>query len=263
MDEVRSSLLSWRQVEAAIQRGAAAIFPLGSTEEHGPHAATGDYMIAEEVGVRVARKTGDIVFPSLPFSYSEYFRHYPGTITIQSDTLFRVVEDAVNCLIDQGFKHIVILNGHKGNDPTLGHLLRKIRRERGRLVANVAPLAFGLTPDVQKEIYGENKIGHGGEPMASLWAYLFPGAVDLQRAEDWGTKPFLGLPVASLSGVKFEGVDVGFAIDMEDVTPPSGSLSDPMLASAERGERIVTSAVERLARFMEWFKSVDPVVKPG
>lgn len=263
MDEVRSALLSWRQVEAAIGRGAAAIFPMGSTEEHGPHAATGDYMIAEEIGVRAARMTGDIVFPCLPFSYSEYFRHFPGTITLQDDTLFRVVEDAVNCLIDTGFKHIVLLNGHKGNEPTLMHLIRKIRRERGRLVPIAAPLAFGLTPDLQRELYGENKVGHGAEPMASLWSYLFPGTVDLDRAESWGTGPFLGLPVASLSGVKFEGVDVGFAIDMEDVTPPSGSLADPGLASAERGERIVESSVNRLVRFLTWFKGADPVVEAG
>lgn len=263
MSEVRSALLSWRQVEAAIKRGAAAIFPMGSTEEHGPHAAMGDFLIAEEIGIRAAQITQDIVFPSLPFSYSEYFRHFPGTITLQDDTLFRVVEDTVNCLIDSGFKHIVLLNGHKGNDPTLMHLIRKIRRERGKLVPIVSPLAFGLTPEVQKELYGDNKIGHGAEPMASLWTYLFPGTVDLERIEDWGTGPFLGLPIAGLSGVKFEGADVGFAIDMENVTPPSGSLADPRMASAARGERIVENAVGRLARFLEWFRTTDPDVEKG
>lgn len=263
MEQVRTAEMSWRQVAAAMERGAAAILPLGSTEEHGPHAATGDYLIAEEIALRAARDSGDLVFPCLPFGYSEYFRKYPGTVTLQSETLFQVVQDVIGCLIDQGFVHIVILNGHKGNEPTLGHLIRKIRRERGLLVPVVAPLGLGLTPELSKELYGDAGIGHGGEPMGSLWTYLFPGTVDLDLAEDWGTSDFLGLVPSGLSGIRFEGRDVLFAVDMDDVTPPSGSLSDPLLASAERGERIVDAAVGRLARFMTWFKGVDPRVEAG
>jgi creatinine amidohydrolase/Fe(II)-dependent formamide hydrolase-like protein len=50
---------------------------------------------------------------------------------------------------------------------------------------------------------------------------------------------------------------------MEDITPPSGSLGDPLLASAEKGERIVQRAVEGLVRFMSWFKGINPCVEPG
>jgi creatinine amidohydrolase len=261
MDTVCSAEMSWRQIETAIEQGAAAIFPLGSTEEHGPHAPTGDFMAAEAFATRVAERTGDVVFPCLPFGYSEYFRNFPGTITLQNGTLFRVVEDVVDCLISHGFEHIVLFNGHKGNEPTLSHLIRKIRRECGLLIPIVSPLSFALTPDFTKELYGEAKIGHGGEPMGSVMMYLFPDMVDLSRTEDWATKEFHGLSPVGLSGVNFEGSTVGFAIDMEDITPPSGSLSDPQLATAERGRRIVERAVERLTRFMVWFKSIDPQIK--
>jgi creatinine amidohydrolase len=219
-------------------------------------------MIAEEVAVRAARLSGDVVFPCLPFGYSEYFRHFPGTVTLQSETLFHLVQDVIGCLVDQGFVHIVILNGHKGNEPTLGHLIRKLRRNQGILVPVVSPLGLGLTPELTKELYGEARIGHGGEPMGSVWTYLFPDTVDLSLAEDWGTSDFLGLDPSGLAGVKFEGCEVRFAVDMDDITPPSGSLSDPRLASVERGEQIVNQAVERLARFVGWFKSVDPRVEP-
>jgi len=263
MEKVRSAEMSWREVEAAIKRGAAAIFPMGSTEEHGPHAPIGDFMAVEEIAVRVARRTGDVVCPCLPFGYSEYFRHYPGTITLQGDTLFRIVGDVVSCLIDHGFVHIVLFNGHAGNGPTLGHLIRKIRRDRGLLIPILSPLGFALTPDFTRELYGEAKTGHGGEPMGSIMMYLFPDMVDLNLAEDWAIKEFLGLQPSGLSGVDFEGSEVGFAIDMEDITPSSGSLSDPRLATAERGERIVERGVDRLVRFMQWFKGIDPCVKPG
>ena len=262
MDQVRSAKMTWQQVEEANKRGAAAIFPLGSTEEHGPHVPMGDFLIAEEVAVRVAQRTDDIVFPCLPFGYSEYFRHYPGTVTLQDETLFRVVEDVVNCLIAHGFKHIVIFNGHKGNWPTLSHLIRKIRYQQGILIPVVSPLGFALTSEVLEDLYGNDGIGHGGEPMGSITTYLFPGSVDLDLAEEWGRNEFHGLR-ATLSGVIFEGCDVGLAVNMEDIAPPSGSLSNPLLATEERGKRIVNEAVDRLARFMRWFKGVDPVTDRG
>lgn len=218
-------------------------------------------MLADEMAVRVARISGDIVFPCFPFSYSEYFRHFPGTITMQSDTLFRVVEEVVGCLISQGFTHIVLFNGHKGNEPILGHLIRRIRREHGLLIPIVSPFGFAFPAALMKEL--EIKVGHGGEPIGSMWMYLFPGLVDPSRIEEWGTKEFLGLKPSGLSGVIFEGTEVGFAIDMEDIAPPSGSLSDPQLASIERGHRIIDAAVDHMVLFMRWFKSKDPRVKPG
>jgi creatinine amidohydrolase/Fe(II)-dependent formamide hydrolase-like protein len=99
--------------------------------------------------------------------------------------------------------------------------------------------------------------------MGSLWMYLFPSTVDLSLAEEWGTRDFYGLEPIGLSGVNFEGTEVGMAINMEDITPPSGSLSDPLLASADKGERIVKRGVEGLVRFMQWFKGIDPRVEPG
>ncbi len=264
MSEVFVGRMTWRQVEKAIARGAAALFPLGSTEEHGPHGPMGDYLAAEEMAIRVARETGDVVFPCLPFSYSEYFRNFPGTITVSSRIIFDLVGEIVDCLIGHGFKHIVLVNGHKGNESTLLLLVREIRRQKGLLVPIVSPLAMGLTPALSRELYGDAKTGHGAEPMGSLMSYLFPGSVDLSLAEDWEQKPVLGMRTSApsgLGGIFFEGVEVPLAVCMEDITPPSGSYGDPMLASPDKGRRIVEESVARMVRFVNWFKEMDPVVK--
>lgn len=261
METVSVNKMSWTQVKEAIDRGAAAFFPMGSNEEHGPHAPMGDYMAAEETALRVARQTGDVVFPPLPFSYSEYFRHFPGTVTLSSQCLSMFVGEVVECLIGSGFKHIVLFNGHKGNAPTLLHLVRDIRREKHILVPVVSPLDMGLTPAVSKEVYGDYKTGHGGEPMGSYMGYLFPGTVDVSRAQDWAVKEFRGKPPTGLNGINFEGVEVQMPICMEDITPPSGSLSDPRRASPEIGKRIVDESVARLVRFVQWFKTIDTHVE--
>ena len=260
--KVRTAEMTWREVESTVNNGAAALVPMGSTEEHGPHAPTGDYMIADAIAERVAQNTGDVMTPTIPFSYSEYFRHYPGTITLQPETLTLLVRDTVYCLLDQGFRHVILFNGHKGNEPVLMTLIRQIRRERGVLVPFVAPIGFGLTATVQRELYGDTPTGHGAEPIGSMQAYLRPDLVNLAKAEDWASKDYLGLPTSGLNGVVFEGRAVNLAINMGEITPPSGSLSDPLVASAEKGERIVTNSVEGLTAFVRWFKTIDPKVEP-
>ena len=260
--KVRTAEMSWREVEEAIEAGAAALVPMGSTEEHGPHAPTGDYMIADAITERVAANTGDVMTPTIPFSYSEYFRHYPGTVTLQPETLSLLVRDTVYCLLDQGFRHVILFNGHKGNEPILQTLIRQIRRERGLLVPIVAPLGFGLTGPLQRELYGDTPTGHGGEPIGSIVSYLRPDLINLDRADAWESKDYLGLPASGLNGVIFEGRTVNLAINMGEVTPPSGSLSDPRVASADKGQRIVDNAVEGLSSFVRWFKTIDPAVAP-
>ena len=262
MTRVRTAELTWRKIEEARDRGAAVLVPMGSSEEHGPHAPTGDYLITDMVAEQVAQATGDLMTPTIPFSYSEYFRHYPGTVTVQASTLQALLRDVVYGLLDQGFRHVILFNGHTGNGPILQPLLREFRRERGVIIPAVNTLGFAQTPALMKELYGDNRIGHGGEPVGSMMSYVRPELVDLAQAEDWGSGPFLGHPAANLSGVTFEGRQVMMAINMVDITPPSGSLSDPLLASKERGERMITNAIEGLTSFVQWFKTVDPTVAP-
>lgn len=260
--KVRTAEMSWREVEEVIERRAAVLVPLASTEEHGPVSPTGDYLVTDAIAEKVARATGDVVSPVIPFGYSEYFRHYPGTITLQAETLRLLVRDTVTCLLDQGFRHVILLNGHKGNEPVLQVLIRQIRRERGLLVPIVSPHAFGLTKELHAELYGDMPTGHGGESTGSEWCYLRPDLIDLSRAEDFGPQPFLGMRPSGLNAVIFNDQQIGVALNMEDITPPSGSLADPRPASAEKGQRIIENAVEGLVAFVEWFKTVDPSVVP-
>ncbi len=254
--------MSWREVERARDQGVAVLVPMGSTEEHGPHTPTGDFMVVDAVTERVARKTGDVMVPVIPFSYSEYFRHYPGTITLQVDTMRALLRDTVYCLLDQGFRHVVLFNGHKGNEPILQTLIREFRRERGMLVPSVPATNFGVSSSLKKELYGTEPIGHGAEPMGSKQMYLNPKLVNMDLVEDFGTKDFLGMRPTGLNGIDFKGHPVMMPINMEDITPASGSLTDPRLASADKGERLIEAVVDGLAEFVQWFKTVDPKVKP-
>lgn len=258
--KVRIAELSWRSVEAVIHQGAAVLVPMASTEEHGPFP-TGDFLITDTITERVAKATGDVMTPVIPFAYSEYFRHYPGTLTLQADTFRHLVHDLVSGLLDQGFRHVILVNGHGGNDPILQILIRQLRRERGILVASLNANHFGLTSELQQELYGDRLTGHGGESTGSEYAFIRPDLIDPAQVGDWGAKAFMGMP-ASPSGIEFQGQRVSLALNMEDVSVSSGSIADPRGASAEKGKRIIDNATEGIAEFVRWFKTIDTTIAP-
>lgn len=258
MSSVRLGELTWREAERARDAGAAILFPMGSTEEHGPHSPLGDYLAAQAIAERAAEQGGDLVVPCLPYSYSEYFRDFPGTISLSGPTLSAVVREVVEGFLDQGFRHLILVNGHKGNEPTLLQLTRDLRRQRGVMLPITSPLGFGLTPEIKRELYGDQYIGHGAEPMGSLMKHLFPHLAKPEAVEDFGRGDYFGVEIGGLTGLAFEGSEVLLPINMSDAAPPSGSLSDPRLASEERGRRIAETAVGKLTRFTAWWKTVDP-----
>lgn len=50
---MRIGEMPWTEVREAIQRGAAALVPLGSIEEHGPHSPMGDSSVLASTRRRI------------------------------------------------------------------------------------------------------------------------------------------------------------------------------------------------------------------
>src|SRR5215813_12900847 len=76
--------------------GAVALWPIGATEQHGPHAVTGfDHLAAEAIVLRAARilGTGAVVLPTLPVGCSRHWVELGGTLTLSHPTLFAVLRE--------------------------------------------------------------------------------------------------------------------------------------------------------------------------
>lgn len=261
---VRLGEMAWTEVQEAIASGVTAVVPIGSIEEHGPHSPMGDYIVTDEIAARATDVTGDVMAPMMPFGYSEYFRNYPGTITLRESTLDAVLTDTLTCLLDHGFQRVAIFNGHAGNTGIVELVTRRLRRKRGVVVPSIAPLSLIQAPDVIERVYGARvQLGHGGEPMGSLLMHLRPGRVQMERVGEWGRREVFGCPTDGLGAIRVGDVRVAVPLDMEDITPPTGSLSDPSLASAEHGRLLLEYAVEVCAGFLRWFRGVDPHLGTG
>jgi creatinine amidohydrolase len=257
---MRLGEMTWTEIREAVASGVTAVIPLGSIEEHGPHTPVGDYIIIDEIAARAAEATGDAVAPIIPFGYSEYFRNFPGTITLRESTLDAVLTDTIDCLLRHGFPRIAIVNGHAGNTGIVELVTRRVRRARGLVIPSIAPFALVQAPDVVERVYGARvELGHGGEPVGSLMMHLRPHRVQMARAGAWGRRPVFGCPSVGLGAIKLDGMPIAVPLDMEDVAPPAtGSLSDPSLGSPERGKALLEHAVTSCAKFLRWFRGIDP-----
>jgi len=109
--------MNWMQVEDYLKRDDRAVLPIGSTEQHAQLSLMVDCILSERVAVDAAKPTGVPVFPPINYGITPYFRAFPGTISMKMETYLRIITDVLDCLEEQGFKRILIVNGHGGNSP--------------------------------------------------------------------------------------------------------------------------------------------------
>ena len=114
---MRVSDMNWEHVEAWLKQNDLAILPLGSTEQHAGLSLSVDSILAEKIALDAAEPLGVPVFPVIPYGLAPYFLGYPGTISLQIKTYIQVVRDILDCLYRHGFRRILIVNGHGGNQP--------------------------------------------------------------------------------------------------------------------------------------------------
>jgi creatinine amidohydrolase len=114
---VRVSDSNWQHIEAYLKTDDRAILPLGSTEQHAQLSLSVDSILSERVAVEAAEPLGIPVFPVLAYGITPYFMAYPGTISLRMETYAAIIRDILDGLKRQGFRRILIVNGHGGNQP--------------------------------------------------------------------------------------------------------------------------------------------------
>lgn len=114
---MRISGMDWRGVEAWLAHDDRCVLPLGSTEQHAGLSLSVDSILGERVAAEAAAPLGVPVFPVLPYGITPSFAAYPGTVSLRASTYLAVLKDVLRSLYSQGFRRILLCNGHGGNAP--------------------------------------------------------------------------------------------------------------------------------------------------
>ena len=127
---MRVADMNWHDVEVSAARDPRCILPIGSTEQHAQLSLCVDLILAEKVSEDAAELMNIPVFPVMPYGLTPYFTAYPGTICLRQETLIAVVRDVIASLRRSGFRKILIVNGHGGNNP-VSALAQELMAEYG------------------------------------------------------------------------------------------------------------------------------------
>lgn len=163
---MRFDELNWMDVESYLQHDDRLMVVLGATEQHGYLSLTSDVKIPLALADSASLKTGVLIAPPLNFGVSPYFLTYPGTLSLRVSTFLDVVEDLLRSVHSQGFKRILMLNGHGGNQPARARLTE---------VANDLPgLKLGWYSWWESHSVESAAMQHGLKSYHAGWIEAFP-----------------------------------------------------------------------------------------
>src|SRR5438128_1081653 len=164
-----------------------AVLPIGATEQHGPHLPTGTDVFAVEAVSReaAAQASADvpiIVTPTLPFGSSHHHFAFGATLSLSTETYFRVLCDLIESLIADGFKRIFIVNGHGGNHELAQVAARDMALRHPVRVAAGSYWNIAWRDLVAVDAHrGRRLPGHAGDFETSLILSLRPELVSAER----------------------------------------------------------------------------------
>ena len=174
--------MTWPEVEAALGTVEVAIIPVGAHEQHGPHLHEDcDAVLATEYAKRLTTRLYPhaLMTPTINFGLSQHHMNFPGTITLQPETLVSIMRDIVSSLRHHGIRKFLFLSGHTGNVPALNIGCQKLSAEMD-IEAYYAKTSASAKEAIEKHIHSP-LFGHSCEREVSEALYLAPHLINRER----------------------------------------------------------------------------------
>ena len=105
------------QLEKYLEGDDRIVLPLGSTEQHAYLSLATDAILAERISIEAAEPLGVPVLPALAYGITPYFAAFPGSPSVKLETYLAFVGEIIESLREQGFRRLLLVNGHGGNRP--------------------------------------------------------------------------------------------------------------------------------------------------
>jgi creatinine amidohydrolase len=239
----------WRKLRAdelreQARRNAIVILPVASLEQHGPHLPVEvDSMLGETVAARTAEKvlaSGQpaLVLPVLWTGLSEHHMSFGGTVTLDNAAFTSVVDGIVRSVLRHGFRRIVLLNAHGGNENALRTIVDDLTPKLGVPIVQFTYWYAAAVP-IAKILETQGGLQHACEAETSMMMAVRPELVATDR-----------IPLArsnttpDISDVAGGGVYMWRSIGSRSA---SGVIGNPEAATPAKGEALFDAISSALA----------------
>jgi creatinine amidohydrolase len=246
MNPVILENLAWPEIaELREKNGGLLMLPMGATEQHGPHLPVGmDTLLVEKICEAASSMTGVPVMSVLRYTVSQgHTPKWPGTFSLRHATFIAVLRELAGWAEATGWKRLLLVNSHFGNDAPARVAVDQIRLQyMGKLQIGLTHV-FKTGEGVWDAYTDDADDLHANRAETSLMLHLYPGLVKMDQLvtsddEDRTGGTVFSYPVAqtSLNGVTGR---------------PSG-------ATAEEGELLFGKMVDGLSALLEKAKTEKP-----
>lgn len=221
------------------------VLPVGSTEQHGPHLATGtDAALAGEIarrGAEAASRPDTILLaPTLAYGASDHHLPFGATLSLRVETLALVLRDLLASAAAAGCRRVFVLNGHGGNTASCAVAVAEASREHGLLAASAIYSQLLEPGTVDAPVPG-----HAG---------MFETSLMLAIAEDGVRLDAAGPSPGGAARTRHRGLTVAEPGRWQEL---DGFTDRPHEASAELGATLLDACVRAVAEAIEELAALD------
>lgn len=243
--------LAWPEIAEFRERnGGLLLLPLGATEQHGPHLPVGtDTLIATASCAYASAHTGVPVLPPLAYTVSAgHTARWPGTLSLTHETFIAELRQIASWCTATGFKRLLLVNSHFGNDASMRVAVDQIRlAHMGRLQV-ACRSTYSLTTEIWDEFIADADDLHANKAETDLLLFLAPGLVRTDRLAEADDPDRTGGTVFSYPVAQ---------------TSLNGVTGKPSTASAGDGEELFYQIGSALTDLVERAKTDVPPLDPS
>ncbi|NMB97739.1 MAG: creatininase family protein [Clostridiaceae bacterium] len=236
--------------EKAVEETGLCIVPTGSLERHGEHLPFGcDMIIAHTIACKAAEIEPAVVFPPYFMMQVHEATCFTGTVNYPQSFAIEAFGLLLKSIAANGFKKILVVNGHGGNNHMLDYFAMSRLDEPTDYIFYYTGIHGKLTDEERRiidSLLETDLNGHACELETSLFMACCPGKVKLEYVPQ---QPVL--PQKRFKHLKDEGINnaLWWYADY-----PENVVGDASYASKEKGKVILDIYSGSLARAIKRVK---------